>query len=77
LEEKDMVCRAAVKIYDKRQDKEMIIPCHRHCDAFQILHDFGYKKGEFDQKTAGHGTKSKKYVKKYSKKACNLKNCVL
>lgn len=40
-----MVCRAAVKIYDKRQDKKTIIPCHRHCDAFQILHDFGYKKG--------------------------------
>lgn len=41
-----MVCRAAVKIYDKRQDKEMIIPCHRHCDAFLILKEFGYKKGE-------------------------------
>ena len=38
-----MVCRAAVKIYDKRQDKEVIIPCHRHCDAFQILKEFGYK----------------------------------
>lgn len=30
-------------------------------------HDFGYKKGEFDQKTAGHGTKSKKYVKEQKK----------
>lgn len=39
-----MVCRAAVKIYDLRQDKEMIIPCHRHCDAFLILKEFGYKK---------------------------------
>lgn len=39
-----MICRAAVKIYDKRQDKEIVIPCHRHCDAFQILHDFGYRK---------------------------------
>lgn len=41
-----MVCRAAVKIYDKRQNKEMIIPCHRHCDAFLILKEFGYRKGE-------------------------------
>jgi hypothetical protein len=41
-----MVCRAAVKVYDKRQDKEMIIPCHRHCDAFLILKEFGYRKGE-------------------------------
>lgn len=40
-----MVCCAAVKIIDYRQNgKEIIIPCHRHCDAFQILHDFGYKK---------------------------------
>ena len=30
-------------------------------------HDFGYKKGEFDQKNAGHGTKSKKYVKEQKK----------
>lgn len=39
-----MVCRAAVKIYDKRQDKEITIPCHRHCDAFVILKEFGYKR---------------------------------
>lgn len=38
-----MITRAAVKIFDRRQNKEIIIPCHRHCDAFQILHDFGYK----------------------------------
>ena len=38
-----MIVRAAVKIRDLRQDKEIIIPCHRHCDAFQILHDFGYQ----------------------------------
>jgi hypothetical protein len=39
-----MITRAAVKIYDKRQDKEMIIPCHRHCDAFQILASFHMRK---------------------------------
>lgn len=45
-----MVCRAAVKIIDYRQGgKEIIIPCHRHCDAFQILHDFGYKIGDFKE----------------------------
>lgn len=41
-----MICRAAVKIYDKRQNKEMVIPCHRHCDAFLILKEFGYKRFE-------------------------------
>jgi hypothetical protein len=34
--------RAAVKIYDKRQEREIVIPCHRHCDAFVILKEFGY-----------------------------------
>ena len=39
-----MIAKAAVKIMDLRQNKEVIIPCHRHCDAFAILHAFGYKK---------------------------------
>lgn len=38
-----MITRAAVKIHDLRQNKEIIIPCHRHCDAFLILKEFGYK----------------------------------
>lgn len=38
------IARAAVKIFDKRQGKTIIIPCHRHCDAFQILKEFGYRK---------------------------------
>ena len=39
-----MVCRAAVKVLDLRQNKELTIPCHRHCDAFHILKEFGYRK---------------------------------
>ena len=38
------ITHAAVKIYDKRQEKEIIIPCHRHYDAFRILKEFGYQK---------------------------------
>ena len=37
-----MIAKAAVKIFDERQNKEIIIPCHRHGDAFYILHEFGY-----------------------------------
>jgi len=48
-----MVCRAAVKIFDNRQQKEIIIPCHRHCDAFQILHDFGYRREDFKELAQG------------------------
>lgn len=39
-----MIVKAAVKIFDKRQNKEWIIPVHRHCDAFYILKEFGYQK---------------------------------
>ena len=39
-----LITHAAVKIYDLRQDKEIVIPCHRHCDAFMILKEFGYKR---------------------------------
>ena len=39
-----MIVKAAVKIFDMRQNKEIIIPCMRHCDAFEILKAFNYKK---------------------------------
>jgi hypothetical protein len=42
-----MIVRAAVKIFDNKQNKEVILPVHRHCDAFQILHDLGYKISDF------------------------------
>ena len=39
-----MIVKAAVKIFDFRQNKDWIIPCMRHCDAFYILKEFGYKR---------------------------------
>lgn len=42
------IISAAVKIYDKKQEKEIIIPCHRHCDAFYMLKEFGYVRSEYD-----------------------------
>ena len=38
-----MIVKAAVIVYDKRQKKNIIIPCMRHCDAFFILKQFGYE----------------------------------
>lgn len=29
--------RAAVKFYLIKEDREVIIPCHRHCDAYEIM----------------------------------------
>lgn len=39
-----MIVKAAVKILNLHTQEEMIIPCHRHCDAFYILKQFDYKK---------------------------------
>jgi len=49
-----MIVKAAVKIYDKRQNKEIIIPVMRHCDAFDILKQFNYKKN-IDYKELAQG----------------------
>lgn len=39
-----MIVKAAVKIFDFRQNKDWIIPCMRHYDAFYILKEIGYKR---------------------------------
>ena len=41
-----MIVKAAVKILNLHTKEEMIIPCHRHCDAFYILHLFNMKQGK-------------------------------
>ena len=43
-----MITRAAVQFEDHRRNKVMIIPCHRHCDAFTIMKEFGYQPNEYD-----------------------------
>jgi len=42
-----MITSAAVRIWDKKQDKEVILPVHRHCDAFYILKELGYSPKDF------------------------------
>ena len=48
-----MIVKAAVKIFDKKQNKEWIIPVHRHCDAFYILKEFGYTKEDYKEIAQG------------------------
>lgn len=50
-----MIVSAAVRIYDKKQDKEIILPVHRHCDAFYILKELGYSKDDFESNQADQG----------------------
>jgi len=49
-----MIVKAAVKIFDVRQNKEIVIPVMRHCDAFDILKQFSYKKN-IDYKELAQG----------------------
>lgn len=42
-----MITHAAVLIFDKKQNKNVIIPCHRHCDALIILKRLGYSYKDF------------------------------
>lgn len=39
-----MIAKAAVMVLNLHTKKEMIIPCHRHCDAFYILKMFGMRR---------------------------------
>ena len=41
-----MVAKAAVKIRVPIRDEEVIIPCHRHADAYEILNALGYRDGK-------------------------------
>lgn len=71
-----MIVSAAIKIYDYKQNKEVIIPCHRHCDAFRILRDFNYRK-IYDYKEIGQGflTEAEEFLDRVSAfkhaQACN------
>ena len=50
-----MIASAAVRIFDKRQNKEIILPVHRHHDAFYILKEFGYSKNDFESNQNDQG----------------------
>jgi hypothetical protein len=49
-----MIVKAAVKILDYHTMGEKVIPCHRHGDAFYILHMFHMKQG-IDYKQIAQG----------------------
>ncbi|MBO7695551.1 MAG: hypothetical protein J6T10_23230 [Methanobrevibacter sp.] len=48
-----MIVKAAVKIFDKKQNKELILPAHRLCDIFYILKQFGYSKKDYKEIAQG------------------------
>ena len=42
-----MITAAAVKILLKEENREVIIPCHRHPHAYRILKDLGFQPSDF------------------------------
>lgn len=42
-----MITTAAIKILLKKENKEVIIPCHRHGHVYQILKDLGFQSSDF------------------------------
>lgn len=42
-----MIVSAAVRIHDKKQDKDIVIPCMRHWQPFYILKELGYSLNDF------------------------------
>ena len=47
-----MIISAAVK-FKMNDGHEVTIPVHRHGDAFQIMHDLGFKTGDFTTLSQG------------------------
>ena len=43
-----MIACAAVKVFIHPLNKEVTIKCHRHCDAYEILHDLNYKREDYE-----------------------------
>lgn len=48
-----MIVSAAVKIFDFKQNKELILPAHRHCNIFYILKQLGYSKKDYKEIAQG------------------------
>ena len=49
-----MIVKAAVKVLNLHTNEEMVIPCHRHSDAFYILHLF-HMRQDVDYKQIAQG----------------------
>jgi hypothetical protein len=48
-----MITSGATKLFDKKQQKEIIIRCHRHGDVYHTIADLGF--GRLDFKTIEQG----------------------
>ena len=62
-----MITAAAVKILLKKENKEIIIPCHRHPHVYQILKDLGFQPSDFQTIEQGFIVDNEEVVKSFIK----------
>lgn len=60
-----MIEKAAVKIKPFHEEHTYLIPCHRHADAYEILHMFGYKQATYEVICEGFITDSGMFLDRY------------
>ena len=56
-----MITSAAVKVFVYPLNKEIIIKCHRHCDAYEILYDFNYRREDYETIAQGFLDENEKF----------------
>ena len=56
-----MITSAAVKVFIYPLNKEITIKCHRHCDAYEILYDFNYRREDYETIEQGFLDENEKF----------------
>jgi len=56
-----MIIRAAVKVH-MNDGRDIMISCHRHCDAYEILHNFGYSYTDYRRDMEGFLTDDGRFL---------------
>lgn len=57
-----MIVRAAVQFHLYTDGRDIILPVHRHCDAFKIMKIMGYKPSEYRRDMEGFLTEKDEFL---------------
>ena len=57
-----MLVRAAIQVHLYTDGRDLIIPCHRHCDGYRILEMFGYTESMYRRDMEGFITDTGEFL---------------
>ena len=57
-----MIVRAAVQLHLYTDGRDILLPVHRHCDAFRIMKEMGFKPGEYRRDMEGFLTEKEVFL---------------